>query len=207
MPEEREPPRQFERPGVPGFVRDAGRAVRRYRALGPRLGHYAPASTLELPDRTPPSAAVPAINFHTHLGRWLSSTDDWIEPDVGRLLDMMDGANVSAMVNLDGRWGAELAQNLERYDLAHPGRFFTFCHLDWRLLEAPDGPDLLVRSLQKSVAAGARGLKVWKDLGTTVKVAGRTVALDDARLAPVWEAAGALGVPVLVHVADPVAFF
>ena len=30
---------------------------------------------------------------------------------------------------------------------------------------------------------------------------------DDPQLSPLWEAAGSLGVPVLVHVADPVAFF
>ncbi|TNM52997.1 amidohydrolase, partial [Streptomyces sp. NP160] len=30
---------------------------------------------------------------------------------------------------------------------------------------------------------------------------------DDERLAPLWERAGQLGLPVLVHVADPVAFF
>jgi predicted TIM-barrel fold metal-dependent hydrolase len=130
-----------------------------------------------------------------------------MEPDVGRLLELMDSCNFTSMVNLDGRWGQELEENLERYDHAYPGRFYTFCHLDWALLEEPNGPDLLVRSLQRSVAAGARGLKIWKDLGMTVKVRGRLVLPDDPLLAPVWEEAGTLGIPVLVHVADPVAFF
>jgi predicted TIM-barrel fold metal-dependent hydrolase len=33
------------------------------------------------------------------------------------------------------------------------------------------------------------------------------VAVDDPRLDPLWGAAGDLGLPVMIHVADPVAFF
>ncbi len=130
-----------------------------------------------------------------------------MEPDLGALLARMDACNVNALVNLDGMWDGELEENLDRYDRSWPGRFFTFCQLDWRLLERPNGPDLLVKSLERSTAAGARGLKVWKDLGMEVTVEGRRILPDDAMLDPVWEAAGGLGIPVLIHVADPLAFF
>jgi predicted TIM-barrel fold metal-dependent hydrolase len=193
------------RPPIPEPLRRIVRRTRRLRA--PRLTSYAPVSMLELPDHTPDRAGVTAIDFHTHLGRWLTDDGGWMEKDVGRLLDLMDAANVSSLVNLDGRWGRELEENLDRYDRAHPGRFFTFCHLDWRQLELPDGPDALVRSLQRSVGQGARGLKVWKDLGLRVEARGRSILPDDELLRPVWQAAGALGIPVLIHVADPLAFF
>lgn len=189
----------------PGLAVEVLRAVRRWRT--PRLARYAPRSTLELPAHRVPAARVPAVDFHTHLGRWLHPRGDWMEPDVGRLVAGMDATNVVALVNLDGRWGRELEENLDRYDRAHPGRFHTFCQLDWRLLDRDDGPERLVAQLQRSVAAGARGLKVWKDLGLAVEARGRRVLPDDPMLAPVWAAAGAAGVPVLVHVADPVAFF
>ena len=82
-----------------------------------------------------PRPCVPAIDAHNHLGRWLSDwvRDDggWVVEDVGALLALMDETGVEAIVNLDGRWGAELEANLDRYDRAHPGRFFTFCHVDW----------------------------------------------------------------------------
>ncbi|MCZ7665994.1 MAG: hypothetical protein M5U34_01490 [Chloroflexi bacterium] len=56
--------------------------------------------------------------------------------------------------------------------------------------------------------AGAQGLKIWKPLGLHVRDQhGKLVAVDDVRLLPLWETAGELNVPVLVHVADPVAFF
>src|SRR5687767_9018334 len=111
-------------------------------------------------------AKFPAIDAHTHLGRWLASwVDDgreWTVPDVPRLLDVMAEHNIRAMVNLDGRWGDELKSNLDRCDHAFPGRFATFCHVNWAALDAPS---LLERSLASSAAAGASGLKVWKDLG------------------------------------------
>lgn len=198
------PPRPFARRS-PTVARRAVWAVRRWRT--PRLAAYAPRSTLELQASSPTHAQIAAIDFHTHLGRWLSPTDEWMERDVGRLLAEMDTANVEAMVNLDGRWGCELEANLDRYDRAHPDRFHTFCHVDWRELTTPGGPDRLAESLRRSVDAGARGLKVWKDLGLRVTVQGRRILHDDPMVAPVWETAGELGVPVLVHVADPLAFF
>ncbi len=190
---------------IPEPVRRIVRKARELRA--PLLSSYAPVSMLQLPDHTPFRARVPAIDFHSHLGRWLTNTGDWMEKDVGHLLDVMDATNITGLVNLDGRWGRELEENLDRYDRAHPGRFFTFCHLDWRELERPDGTDVLIKSLQRSVAHGARGLKVWKDLGLSVRARGRQILPNDILLKPIWEAAGALGIPILIHVADPLAFF
>jgi predicted TIM-barrel fold metal-dependent hydrolase len=66
----------------------------------------------------------------------------------------------------------------------------------------------LVASLRQSAAAGAKGFKVWKDLGLHFEDSdGKLLLPDDPRLAPVWETAGELGLPILIHTADPVAFF
>jgi len=163
------------------------------------------------------------IDAHNHLGRWLGPDGRWVDadlaggvpglpwtvPDVGALLALMDRRGIATIVNLDGRWDAELEANLDRYDRARPGRFATFCQLDWSL--ARDGDDFaaaLVASLERSAAAGARGLKVWKTLGLGWRDAqGAMLLPDDPRIAPVWDAAGALGLPVLIHTADPAAFF
>jgi hypothetical protein len=158
-------------------------------------------------------AAVPAIDAHNHLGRWLGHwvgrPGDWVVPDVGALVALMDEVGVCTIVNLDGRTGAELEANLDRYDRAHPGRFATFCHAPWEELgDGGGGTEALVASLCASRDAGARGLKVWKDLGLGVRDAsGRLVLPDDPRLADLWEAAGELGLPVLIHTADPIAFW
>jgi predicted TIM-barrel fold metal-dependent hydrolase len=183
------------------------RALHRIRARGPRLGRYEPECTLTRDEHLRHIACHAAVDFHTHLGRWLTRDGTWMEPDVGALLALMDDCNLTALVNLDGRWGDELEANLDRYDRAYPGRFFTFCHVDWSRVEHRGGIAQLVADVERSAAAGARGLKVWKDLGLTVSVAGRLLLPDDELLAPVWEAAGALGLPVLIHTGDPVAFF
>lgn len=146
------------------------------------------------------------IDAHNHLGRWLSSwvgrEGEWVVEDVGALLALMDAHGIEAIVNLDGRWGPELEANLDRYDRAHPGRFATFCHVDWS--RPQEGP----ASLRASAAAGAKGLKVWKDLGLSVRdERGELVLPDDPRLAPIFATAGELGLPVLIHTADPVAFW
>ena len=85
------------------------------------------------------------MDAHNHLGRWLTPDGGWAAGDVGALLADMDAANVDAIVNLDGRWGDELQANLDRYDRAHPGRFATFCHLDFGACSEPGWPDRLVR--------------------------------------------------------------
>jgi predicted TIM-barrel fold metal-dependent hydrolase len=179
------------------------------RAPELKLHDARPVPALRLPETRVPRSVVGAIDAHNHLGRWLSSwvrdDGDWVVQDVGALLALMDEVNVQAIVNLDGRWGAELEANLDRYDRAHPGRFATFCHADWSRLADVDA---IVRSLAASRDAGAHGLKVWKDLGLGVRDAdGAYVLPDDPRLADVWAAAGELGLTVLIHTADPIAFW
>ena len=120
----------------------------------------------------------------------------------------MAGADVSGLVNLDGLWGDELEANLDRYDRAHPGVFATFCQLDWRETSREGFGARLASSLASSGAAGAKGLKVWKDLGLHIRDShGALLMPNDERLSPIWETAAARGLPVLIHTADPLAFF
>ena len=172
-----------------------------------RLADFAPRPSVRAPVTSVDRPAHQVIDVHNHLGRWLSA--GWMAPDVDAQLALMDAAGVVTVVNLDGRWGDELEANLDRYDRAHPGRFITFCHADWDLLAQGDGAtESLVAQLRASVRAGARGLKVWKDLGLGVRDAGGALVMpDDARLQPLFAEAGVLGVPVLIHTADPIAFF
>ncbi len=69
-------------------------------------------------------------------------------------------------------------------------------------------PEWAAGRLKVQKEAGAQGLKIWKPFGLHVKDdQEQLVKVDDARLNPIWETAGELGLPVLIHVADPVAFF
>jgi hypothetical protein len=169
------------------------------------LRDWHPISQLRAASTVVTRAAVPAIDVHNHLGRWLSDDGDWMIGDVSELVTLMDECNIATIVNLDGMWGDEVTANVDRYDRAFPGRFLTFCQLDWTRI---DEPGALIASLDDSAARGARGLKVWKNLGLTVRdAAGDLVLPDDPRVVAVLRHAGRLGLPVLIHTADPVAFF
>ena len=162
--------------------------------------------------RTPTSAAGsrrPATGSASDLAGTLY--DSWMHPDVGELLELMDAQGVAACVNLDGRWDAELEANLDRYDRARPGRFLTFCQLDWRLAAEDDGfGDLLAASLRRSAAAGrarAQGLEGRSACGYSDAAGDAAAAGRPARGARCFATAGELGLPVLIHTADPVAFW
>ena len=171
------------------------------------LREFRPRPRLRVPEHHVARASAPAVDAHNHLGRWLGEAGVWTA-DVAELLDVMDACNVASIVNLDGMWGDELEANLERYDRAHPGRFVTFAHLDWREVGEAGFGERMAASLRDSVRRGARGLKVWKHLGLRFRDdRDRLIAPDDERLDPVWQTAGELGIPVTIHLADPIAFF
>jgi predicted TIM-barrel fold metal-dependent hydrolase len=172
------------------------------------LREYRPGCRLQVPQHSVPRARFPAIDAHNHLGRWLAEDGQWTAPDVGALLSLMDECNVGAIVNLDGRWGEELEANLDRYDRGYPGHFATFCQLDWRETRERGFEDRLAASIRDSWDAGAKGLKIWKDLGLQVRDdVGQLLMPDDERLGAVWQTVAELGMPVWIHTADPLAFF
>ncbi|MGP5377778.1 amidohydrolase family protein [Brachybacterium alimentarium] len=173
-----------------------------------RLQDYTPRPEVVLPQTQVHTSAVPSIDVHNHLGRWLTEGHEWMYPDPSVVLERMDATGIRTMVNLDGMWDEELETNLDRYDRAYPGRFLTFCQLDWSLLAEQDGVGRLLTSLEDSHRRGARGVKVWKNLGLEVcDASGALVLPDDPRVVAVLGRAGELGLPVLIHVADPKAFF
>ena len=150
----------------------------------------------------------PAIDVHTHLNSPFAGR--WRRRDIGRVLAALDRAGVERMVDLDGAWGAALSAELDRTRrLGGPDRVAVFAGVDMGAFqESPRFGDVEAARLRDSVARGARGVKVWKALGLeAVDGTGRLVAIDDERLSPLWDAAADLGVPVLIHVADPPPFF
>ena len=141
----------------------------------------------------------PAIDVHAH---WPES----IAPDA--LLSAMDDLGVARSVNLSGGFGPQLDRMLARYTAAAPGRLLVFANLDLARIDAPTFARDHVAMLEAAKARGLAGVKIFKSLGLTVRDGrGQVVPIDDPRLDPIWEACGRLQLPVLIHAADPVAFF
>jgi predicted TIM-barrel fold metal-dependent hydrolase len=164
-----------------------------------RLSDFAPHAVLEAPVHEVPRARFPAVDFHNHL--------DAQEPR--EVLRVMDACNVERAVNITMRPGVGEALEMHgRFLRAAPGRFDTVAWMDWRDLAEPGFFRRAVERLERLVAGGVRGIKIWKDLGLRLRDAdGRLLRVDDERLAPMFERAGELGVFVMFHTADPEAFF
>jgi predicted TIM-barrel fold metal-dependent hydrolase len=163
-----------------------------------RLADFTPRPSLVVPAHHVPRARYPAIDFHNHL--------DAQDPE--RVLRVMDACHVERCVNITMRVGDEAVEVLERFQRAAPERFYTVAWMDWHDLDEPGFFERSVERLERLVERGARGLKVWKDLGLTLRdPEGSLLRVDDERLAPLFERAGQLGVFVMFHTADPDAFF
>jgi predicted TIM-barrel fold metal-dependent hydrolase len=164
---------------------------------------YDPHSTLRVPEQKPTRAKFPFISVHEH------PRIDMPAEQVDALVRRMDALNMRLAVNLSGRQGHVLAQGVRGYNERHPGRFVVFANVDFRGIDAPDWGARAAAQLERDVKeGGAKGLKIFKNLGMEVKDArGQRVAVDDPRVDPVWRKAGELGIPVLIHTGEPPAFF
>lgn len=161
------------------------------------LKDYSPRSMLKVSRAEIQRAKYPAIDFHNHI----------TGEDLGPIVAAMDACNIQILVNYSGGFGADLKKEIAR-EAQYPGRFIVFANIDWSTIDAPDFSQRAVRQLEEDVKAGARGLKIFKTLGLTVKdKSGALVHVDDPRLDPVWKKAGELGIPVVIHTSDPDAFF
>lgn len=166
------------------------------------LRDYEPTSRVRLSATDVPQARYPVIDVHCHLNDGIVMTRS---VDPSQFLRVMDQTNVKSAVNLTGGWGPKLRTWLNNMGQRFPGRFYVFCQIDYSRI---DDSNYLVETIDEAHEAGAKGVKVLKDLGLTVRDRnGKVVRIDDPRLDCVWERAGQLGMPVGIHTADPDAFF
>lgn len=169
------------------------------------LREYRPKSMLQVPEHPIEKPRFPVIDIHNH-SEWRGR---WLVADVPALVDAMDEAGVAARVDLDGGNGERLRKHMDTFRSRWPERFAIFASCEWdKHLDYDDFGERMARELRQSVAEGAEGLKVWKELGLTLRDdKGHLIAIDDERLTPLFQTAGECGIPVLIHSADPMAFF
>lgn len=162
---------------------------------------YDPPSTLVVPEHRLNRAKFPFIDVHNHQGNMASQ-------NLQGLTQEMDKLNMAVMVNLSGSTGDRLKQALDNIHATAPKRFIIFANIDFGGLGEPNWTQNAVAHLEQDVRNGANGLKIFKSLGFSVKDnKGNRVAVDDVRLDAIWEKCGALGIPVLIHTADPKPFW
>jgi len=190
------------------------------------LKDWKPISTFVLDEHHIKRAKYPVIDVHTHGAITLKRRDYTLEEVIVKLgirelfppknwgprtmtvndsVKIMDACNIEKVVDLDGI--TPIKDYMKAYK-NYPDRFIVFACVSFKEMDDPKFGEKEAARLEQAVSDGARGFKVHKILGLTVRDrTGKLVSVDDPRLNPIWEKAGDLGVPILIHVSDPASFF
>ena len=178
------------------------------------LKDWAPLSQMVVKQTRVLKPKFPVIDVHNHLAlfRGLDS--------LAYHLAEMDKAGVWKCVSLDGFHNTDLFQSwrkigedffkehLAACKAVAPERFLVFYVPYYEKIDEPQFGEKEAAKLEEAVKLGARGLKIHKILGLYLKdKSGRYVPVDDPRFDPIWAKCGELGIPVMIHVSDPKAFF
>jgi predicted TIM-barrel fold metal-dependent hydrolase len=163
-------------------------------------------------------ASFPVIDAHNHLwGNW----------QVDKVVQTMDEVGVVGYCDLTANVRIEFANggytinpgNISDFNenctKKYPGRFYCFTMANFA---QPANKSLFddskrfvnecIETMHAHVRQGAKGLKILKELGLQYRDPhGKLINCDDERLAPIWEEAAKLKMPVLIHQADPAGFF
>ncbi len=162
---------------------------------------YNPPSTLVVPQNEIKRAKFPFIDVHSHQGKMGTQ-------DLSELISHMDRLNMGIMVNLSGGSGERLKLAVENVKKNFPNRFVVFANVDFEGASDAEWTQRAVSQLEEDVKNGAKGLKVFKSLGLRNKDdKGLRLSPDDVRLDPIWDKCGELGIPVIIHIADPKPFW
>lgn len=163
---------------------------------------YDPPSTLVVPETIITKAKFPFIDIHSH--HWRMATQDLDE-----LMNQMDSMNMAIVNNLSGRGGQKLKAIMKNVEKSgHKNRICIFTNIEFRSIDEPDWLENTLKQLEYDVSIGAKGLKIYKSQGMSHKDnAGNRIAVNDKRLDPIWAKCGELGIPVLIHSADPKPFW
>jgi predicted TIM-barrel fold metal-dependent hydrolase len=162
---------------------------------------YNPTSTLVVPGKEITKAKFPFIDVHSH------QRDMSVEALNGLVADM-DVMNEAIMVNLSGGSGESIKEKISNINKSYPNRFAVFANVDFEGAKDVEWGEKAAAQLEDDIKNGAKGLKIYKSLGLRNKDSdGKRLAIDDPRLDPIWAKCAEMGVPVLIHAADPKSFW
>jgi len=165
---------------------------------------YDPPSSLVVEEHIIRKAKFPFIDIHNHQFGMPTM-------DLSDLTKKMDELNMAVMVNLSGRGRGStehLEKSIENVKKQFPSRFIVFTNVEFTGIDDAEWAKRVTKQLEEDVKLGAKGLKVYKSLGMFNKDSkGNRIAIDDPRIDPVWAKCGELGIPVLIHSADPKQFW
>lgn len=162
---------------------------------------YDPKSSLVTKETKVERAKFPFVDIHSHHN---NPSQEYVD----KLVKEMDSINMRLMINLSGGSGERLKQTVAAMKGRYPDRFIVFANLDTNDLNEPGFGKRAAARLEQDVKNGAQGLKIFKNYGMDMKYRdGRRVKVDEPEFDPIWAKCAELGIPVLIHTAEPSVFF
>ena len=164
------------------------------------LKDFKPISLYNIPKTEVAEAMYPIIDAHTHVyAQSGEEITNWVKT--------MDEIGIEKTIVLTQAVGEEFDSIINEF-AKYPGRFDLWCGFDYSNYDKPGyGPDA-VRELERCFKAGAKGVGELGDKGKGMFFSRKAKAwgmhFDDERLAPLLAKCGELGMPVSIHVADPI---
>ena len=168
----------------------------------PSIVDYRPKTSLVAPQHPVPKARFPVVDIHSHTG----PTPETVKT----LITQMDALNIRVLNNLSGGFGDALKQRVDYIRSTPYGdRFTVFANGLNRFSDvAPGYGQKAAVQFEADVKNGAIGLKIFKETGMDTKKAdGTRLQITDPELAPLWDTAGRLNIPVIIHTGEPPEFF
>jgi predicted TIM-barrel fold metal-dependent hydrolase len=163
------------------------------------LKDYRPKSIYKIPITEVPKAKFPVIDMHSH-------PYEKTPEEIAERVRNMDEVGIAKTIILTGATGQEF-DNIYRKYAAYPDRFELWCDFDYTGYEQPGFGPQAVRELERCHQAGARGVGELHDKGkglTSGTMDAFGMHPDDARMDSLFARCGQLGMPVNIHVADPI---
>lgn len=152
------------------------------------------------PDATAktPASRLPKIDVHLHIDLTAGA----------EALAILAENGIELGLNASGGEPGEALDASVAFAKEHGGRLQPYCNVRLSDLLGPDAPTRARATMKACKDSGGRGLKISKFLGLGLTDdSGLLVPVDDHRLDALFDAAGELGLPVLIHSGDPKAFF
>ncbi len=169
----------------------------------PGITEYKPRTTLKSAQHLVPKAKFPVIDIHSHQPAPISNEQ------FATVVRGMDANNLRLLVNASGVQGDRLVKSIAAIKASQfSTRMVQFTDIDFRNV-GPGWAARAVAQLEADVKAGALGVgEISKAFGLRIRKAdGSRLKIDDPDLDPIWQACARLGVPVLIHTAEPQEFF
>jgi len=163
------------------------------------LKDYRPKSIYKIPVTEIRKAKFPIIDMHSHpYAKTPREIEDWIAN--------MAQVGVEKTMILTMATGTEFDELYRKYS-KYPERFEIWCGFDFAGYDKPGFGPGAVKELERCHQMGARGVGEIHDKGKGLR-SGKSNAPgmhpDDPRMDALWEKCGELGMPISLHVADPI---